>query len=140
MPKARAILTLILTTAWLLAMNHCRLEALPSLSFLPCVLPSAPDSCHSGEDADDGPERKHGCHQLEGSMFRLEDNSCPIITASWAADQPQPAFSDISDEVIRGSIDSSVRPGLRRGPPGSAWRFLTRAAGRARSPSLLPPA
>lgn len=139
MPNLRAILTLVVTAAWLLSMNHCRLEALPWLSFLPCPSSAQADPCHDHECTADPVHQEggaHACDELEKSLFRSGTTRFvlpqpPVVDLPFAGGAPSAPLPVAATSDI-------LLPSGHEPPEGEGvWIFLTRSAALPRSPGPL---
>ena len=121
-------MTLTLAAFWLLAINHCKLEQIPGLSFLVCCdhEDAAP---HQDNDCD-----TDGCAAVEEGFYKLED-SPPSV--------PAPVFIPMVSPVP--ALDGHARLRFARSdfsttaPPELpvTWQFSFRAAAPPRAPSLV---
>jgi len=112
---------------WLPATSHCRLAALPSLSFLAC---SHDESETHAEPADDG----DGCASVESGSYRSED---AFDLAGPPDRRPDAAPLICGEEFHRTPITGVEHLGHPRPLPRCRpWQFLLRAARNPRAPSV----
>ena len=123
----RTMMTLTLAAFWLVALNHCRLEQIPGLSFLVCCAhdDAAP---HQDNDCD-----TDGCAAVEGSFYKLEDAqasfSAPVlvlpVSLTLSLDELEAASADCSDFYACAPPELLV-----------TWQFSYRTALPPRAPSF----
>ena len=123
MTRWPALTALCLLALWLPALNHCRLEQLPSFAFLVCC-PHEDATPHQDDDCE-----TDGCALVEDNFFKLEESpvapAAPDLLSTPAAFanafQPPPLVLPAHDD-----------PQILRDP----WPLVMRAAGLPRAPSL----
>ncbi len=122
-----APLRLVALVVWLIATSHCRLAALPALGFLTCAhAQTAPDCDH--------PDNDDSCASVESGSYRSEDSLRLVVAPDCLltlSEVPR-VVSRQADSVVALSMPSTGPPRL------ASWRFLIRAAGNPRAPSVVP--
>ena len=115
-----------LLAVWLVASNHCRLELIPGLSFMPCCeqgdgLPTQDKDCETD-----------GCATVESGFYKMED-SPPALSAPPLAVLPLllplllvqvPPATTVTSDVVPPELPVT-------------WQFYFRAAAPPRAPSLV---
>ena len=109
---------------WLAAINHCRLEQIPILSFLSC----------NGEASQDDDCQTDGCAQVENGLYKTENNHIRVSTPAFTLVN----FLALSAESLVCDQTSPSRD-LEFAPPEIpvGWQFSFRAAAPPRAPSIL---
>lgn len=121
-------MVVMLVALWALASNHCRLENIPGLAFMPC---SDQADCAGQEDKDCEAD---GCATVENQIYKTE--STPELP-------PAPVFAFAFLPAARfdhHSLPGAVRLVLLDAVPrrlARAWQFSCRTALPPRAPSLL---
>jgi hypothetical protein len=112
---------------WLAATNHCRLEQIPALSFLPC--------CEKGGSSQDDDCQTDGCASVEDGLYKTENNQVQVVT---------PVFALIPFLVLPGQNAAPGLESVREALPNLAppelpksWQFSFRAAAPPRAPALV---
>ena len=110
--------------------NHCGLELVSGLDFLPC----APSEADAGHPANDCGEDDDGCATVESGLYKVEETEIAsveapapfvafalamVLTQSW-----QHAACDQAETVV---APPEISP---------SWQFVRRAAPPSRAPSL----
>jgi hypothetical protein len=121
------ILVWVILLLWGLATWHCELEEVPGLQFLACCQ-------HPGQ----APHQDNDCEH--DACYTVE--SGPYIGAGEPVSAPRPAVArgyglwlppaNVSITLSPRSLPLTAPPELAR-----VWRFLVRAAGSPRAPSVL---
>ncbi len=121
-------MTLALAAFWLLAINHCKLEQIPVLSFLVC-----------GDHDDAAPHQDNdcdtdGCATVEDGLYKTEETqpgiSAPVFLLAASL---VPTLEDCAHVPFAHADFSTVAsPELP-----VTWQFSFRAAAPPRAPSLL---
>ena len=124
------VLTVVLAGFWLVAVNHCKLEEVPWLSFLGCCThEDAPSGSHHEDDCE-----TDGCATVEEGLYKTEEARTLVPSPSFFAavihlipllDEPRPSLG-------RSFLLTAASPELSR-----TWHFTFRAASPPRAPSLI---
>lgn len=111
---------------WLVAINHCRLELIPGLSFLAC--------CEQGDGVpgQDKDCEADGCAAVESGFYKMEDGQASVSAPPLAT-----LTLLLSLLLVQVPPATAVTPDLV--PPELAvmWQFFFRAAASPRAPSLV---
>lgn len=121
-------MTLTLAAFWLLAINHCKLEQIPGLSFLVCC-DHADAAPHQDNDCD-----TDGCSAVEGGLYKSEETqpgiSMPVfglaVSLVPSLDEHAQALFSLPHFSALASPELAV-----------TWQFSFRAAAPPRAPSLV---
>jgi hypothetical protein len=113
----------VMLVLWSLASNHCKLEALPGLTFLECSPASATES-----HCDDS-----GCASVEAGGCKVEDQQSvlhPMLASVILAEMIRP--------LAASRMETSATMLLTVAPPElpHCWQFVFRTAASPRAPSL----
>lgn len=128
--QLKKVVTLMLAAFWLLAVNHCKLEEIPWLSFLTCC---DHEESSKGPHHDDDCETD-GCATVEEGLYKSED-STPLLPAPLfvaALISPLPSLEEFNPSPGRSYLLTAASPELSR-----TWHFSFRAAAPPRAPSLI---
>ena len=121
-------MTVTLAAFWLLAINHCKLEQIPGLSFLSCC------------EQDDGAPTKDkdcetdGCAAVESGFYKMEDGQPFVSAPSLVA---LTLWLPLPSVQLLPASTSHVK--LEAAPPELpvTWQFSHRAAVSPRAPSSV---
>jgi hypothetical protein len=123
----KTVLILLLTLLWAAASNHCKLEQIPSLTFLACT-----------DHAEDAPTEDRGC-ETDGCSFEVQ----LYKTENAQASAPSPTFlftfflSPLVDELSASAAASHFLPDAAPVVLTRVWQFSYRTALPPRAPSIL---
>ena len=121
-------MTVTLAAFWLLAINHCKLEQIPGLSFLSCC------EQDEGAPAKDKDCETDGCAAVESGFYKTEDGQLSVSAPSlvlltfWL---PLPSVQLLPASTSHVKLEAT--------PPELpvTWQFSHRAAAPPRAPTLV---